>query len=130
MTLFQIVGIGLTVVVLLGVLRHQQSAVATLLSLGAGVLLLLVVLPYFGQVVGLISELAARSSVNLAFVGVLLRVIAIAYLVQLAADVARDAGESAVASRIELAGQLLVLVLAVPILRSVIQAVLGLLAKI
>ncbi|MCL6522221.1 MAG: stage III sporulation protein AD [Firmicutes bacterium] len=130
MTLFQILGIGLTVVVLLGVLRHQQSAVATLLSLGAGVLLLLAVLPYFGQVVGLVSELAARSQVNLAFVGVLLRVIAIAYLVQLAADVARDAGESAVASRIELAGQLLMLVLAVPILRSVIQAVLGLLARI
>ncbi|MDI3317448.1 MAG: stage III sporulation protein AD [Bacillota bacterium] len=130
MTLFQVVGIGVTVVVLLGVLRHQQSAVATLLSLGAGILLLLVVLPYLGQVVGLISELAARSQVNLAFVGVLLRVIAIAYLVQLTADVARDAGESAVASRIELAGQILVLVLAVPILRSVVQAVLGLLARI
>ncbi|NCB30439.1 MAG: stage III sporulation protein AD, partial [Clostridia bacterium] len=57
------------------------------------------------------------------------KVIGIAYVVQFAAEACRDAGEGAVASKVELAGRVLIVAVALPALMAVLSLLTGLLQK-
>jgi len=121
----QFVGIALASVVLISVLRRERSEFAVLLALAAGAVLFLLILPQLAQTLRLIDELAVLAKVRLLYIDVVLRVIGIAYLAEFAAQVARDAGEGALAQKVELGGKVLILVLAVPIVGALVHLVLG-----
>ena len=54
---------------------------------------------------------------------VVLRVIGIAYVAQFGAELCRDAGESAVASKIEFAGKIIIMTLSMPIMYKLLEVV-------
>ena len=51
----------------------------------------------------------------------LLKIIGIAYIAEFGAQITKDAGQGAIASKIELAGKILILVMAIPILTVVMK---------
>jgi stage III sporulation protein AD len=60
------------------------------------------------------------------YVSVAVKVIGVAYMAELGASVCTDAGESAIAAKIELAGRVMLLVLAMPVLMDLLNIILGL----
>lgn len=127
MHILQLVGIGLTATALAAVLRQQAPPFAMLVGMLAGVVLLLAVVDNFAGVVRSISDLANAAKVDHAFLETVLKIIGIAYIVEFAAQIARDAGEGALAGKIELAGKVGIVVLAVPIMTDVVQSLVHLL---
>lgn len=120
----QVVGFVLVVTVILTVLRPQRPDVAVIVSLAAAAILLLFLAGRIWQAISLLQDLAVRSGIRDSYVQVLLRVMGIAYLAELAGQVCRDAGEGALASKVELAGKVLILVLAIPLVSAVAEAIL------
>ncbi|CAB1128913.1 Stage III sporulation protein AD [Candidatus Hydrogenisulfobacillus filiaventi] len=118
---FQAVGIGLISTVLLLLLRRERPEWGVVVALAAGVALLFLVLVPLGRVVGTLTQLAGLGHLQGAYLTLLLKVLGIAYLTTLAAQVARDAGETLVAGRVELAGKVLILALALPIIRAITE---------
>jgi stage III sporulation protein AD len=55
-----------------------------------------------------------------------LKIIGIAYIAEFGAQIVRDAGQESIASKIELAGKVLILVLAIPIISIIIETVMKL----
>ncbi len=123
----QIVGLALVAAVLVVVLRPLRPEMALLLSVAAGVVLFLLVVDKVAAVVGVMRELAGRAGVNVLYLGLILKIVGIAYIAEFGAQVCRDAGEGALAAKVELAGKVLVLVLAVPVLVAVLDTLLALL---
>jgi stage III sporulation protein AD len=123
----QIVGLALVAAVLVVVLRPLRPELALLLSVAAGVVLFLLVVDKVAAVVGVMRELAGRAGVNALYLGLILKIVGIAYIAEFGAQVCRDAGEGALAAKVELAGKVLVLVLAVPVLVAVLDTLLALL---
>lgn len=121
MQILQIIGVGLAATVLAIVVRKEKPEMGMLLSLAAGVVIFLFILPQVAQVARLLEELTVRAHVKLFFITGILKIIGIAYLAEFAAQVCRDAGQEAVASKIEMAGKVIILVLAVPILSAVLD---------
>lgn len=129
MEILALVGVALVAGVLLVVLRGMgRPELAMLVSLLAGALLLLAVLDKVFGVVDLLEALGRRSGVDGAQIGVLLKVIGIAYVADFGTAVLRDAGESALAQKVELAGKAAILLLAVPLVLAILDTVLRLLA--
>ena len=121
-TALRLVGVGLTATVLLVVLgQFQQRSVALVVRVAAAVVLLLAILVPLAQVVAALGRIAALAHVRGLYLALLLKVLGIAYLATLGAEVARDAGEGALAGKVELAGKVLILVLAVPVLTAIAQ---------
>ncbi len=121
-TVLRLVGVGLTATVLLAVLgQFQQRSVAMVVRLAAAVVLLLAILVPLAQVVAALGRIATLAHVRGLYLALLLKVLGIAYLATLGAEVARDAGEGALAGKVELAGKVLILVLAVPVLTAIVQ---------
>ncbi|MGQ9531261.1 MAG: stage III sporulation protein AD [Desulfotomaculales bacterium] len=127
MEIVQIVGLALVAAVLVVVLRPLRPELALLLSVAAGVVLFLLVVDKVAAVVGVMQELAGRAGVNALYLGLILKIVGIAYIAEFGAQVCRDAGEGALAAKVELAGKVLVLVLAVPVLVAVLDTLLALL---
>lgn len=128
MEIAQVVAIGLVAVALLAVLRPQRPEMAVLLSTAAGAILLLLVLSRVGAVLDLLRQMALKANVNFEYLNVVLKIIGVAWLAELGAQVARDAGEGAVAAKVELAGKVIILALAVPIFTAIMELVLKMLA--
>lgn len=117
------IGIGLTATVLATLLRQQMPSFATLVSLFAGIVILLLVVRSMASAIGTVQQLTAAAKVNQMFLQTLIRILGIAYVVEFAADVARDAGETALGGRIELAGKIGIVLLALPIFKDVLDVI-------
>jgi stage III sporulation protein AD len=123
--LVQVVGFALVVTVILVVLRQQRPDMAVMLSLAAAAAILFFLVDRIWQAIDLLQELAARAGVRDTYVQILLRVMGIAYLAELGSQVCRDAGEGAMATKVEMAGKIIILILAIPIVRALADAILA-----
>ncbi|CAI6055348.1 stage III sporulation protein AD [Cohnella sp. JJ-181] len=127
MDILQIVGIGLLTAVLILVIREQKPMFAFLLATFFGIAIFLALIGKIGGVVTMIEELADRSGIQSVYLKTMLKIIGIAYIAEFGAQIVRDAGLDSIASKIEFAGKMLILVMAVPIISIIIETVLGLL---
>ena len=79
-----------------------------------GVVVLLSVIGELTGVVDTLRALAEQYGVDTSYLGVLLKIIGIAYIAQFGVQLCKDAGESAAAAKVELGGRILILSAALP----------------
>ncbi len=127
MHILQMVGFGLVATVIATVIRPHAPQFAMMITMVAGTILLLMVISHISTVIAPLQDLANTARLNHGFVGTVVKIIGIAYIVEFAAQLARDAQEGALATKIELAGKVGIVVLALPIVMSVVDSILHLL---
>lgn len=127
MEIFQVVGIALIGVILVVVLRRTNPEIAIQLSLITGVIIFMMLVGSIGKVVTTLQTLATRGGVNFLYLDTVLKVVGVAYLAEFGAQVCRDAGEGAIATKVEMAGKVLIMVMAVPIILAILEILLKLL---
>jgi len=123
----RIVGAGLVVTILLVVLRDRYPALAVQLMIAFVVGVFLFLLPALDRVVGVFTDLGRRAQVSTAYLDIALRVMGVAYLTAFGAQICKDAKEEALASVVELAGKVVILLLALPVVMGILDALLRLL---
>lgn len=128
MDFLKLLGLALVATVLLVVVRRLKPEIALVLSLAAGFLLLLLLLPRLSLALKLLNQLTVRAGVQLLYMQTILKVLGISYLAEFGSQVARDAGEAAMASKIELVGKILIMVMAIPIINALLETVLRLIS--
>lgn len=121
MQILQVIGIGLAATVLVVILTRERPDMAMLLSLTTGIVIFLLIVPQVAEVARLLEELTLRAHVKILFITSILKIIGIAYLAEFAGQVCRDAGQVAVASKVEMAGKIIILALAIPIISAVLD---------
>ena len=127
MDILQIVGIGFLTTVLILVIREQKPMFAFLLAAFVGIAIFLSLIGKIDNVVTVLEDLADRSGISAVYLKTMLKIIGIAYIAEFGSQIVRDAGQESIASKIEFAGKILILVLAVPIISVIVETVLGLL---
>lgn len=103
-------------------IKKGNPEIALLFSIGAAVLVFLYVLPQTEQLAETIGALAEASEMSEAL-GVLLKALGIVLVGRVAVGVCRDAGESALASGVEFAVKVAVLLTALPLLQGLLAIV-------
>lgn len=74
----------------------------------------------------MLEKIAVNANINIVYVETIMKIIGIAYIAEFAAQITKDAGQGAIASKIELAGKILILAMAIPILTVLIETILQL----
>lgn len=100
---------------------------AFLLAAFTGLFIFLYVVGKIDAVLNVLEQLADRSGIPSIYLKTILKIIGIAYIAEFGSQIVRDAGQESIASKIEFAGKILILVLAVPIISVIVETVLGLL---
>lgn len=78
------------------------------------------------EIIQMLQKIAVNAHVNLIYVETILKIIGIAYIAEFAAQITKDAGQGAIASKIELGGKILILAMAIPILTVMIETIIQL----
>ncbi len=123
MEIVQVVGLGLIAAILAAFLKEHRPEMAVQVSLAAGIIIVLMVISRLVTAINAITEMAVGAGINLIYLQTLLRIIGVAYLAEFGSQVCRDAGEGSLASRIEFAAKVLILVMAVPIVVAVMDSI-------
>lgn len=100
---------------------------AFLLTVFVGVIIFIFLVDEITKIIEMLESIARNANINMVYLQTILKIIGIAYIAEFGAQIAKDAGQAAIATKIELAGKILILVMAIPILTAVIEMVLALL---
>ncbi|WP_307196993.1 stage III sporulation protein AD [Neobacillus niacini] len=126
MEIIKIVGVALVATFLALVIKEQKPNFAFLLIVFVGCSIFLFLVDKIYEIIHMLEKLAVNANVNLIYVETILKIIGIAYIAEFASQITKDAGQGAVASKIELAGKVLILAMAIPILTVMIETIIKL----
>jgi stage III sporulation protein AD len=125
--IIQVVGIGIIATFLVLVIKEQKPVFAFLLATFTGIVIFIALAGKIAEVIRVLEHLATQARVNNLFFETILKIVGIAYIAEFGAQVTRDAGQGSIASKIELAGKLLIMVMAIPIITVIIETVIQIL---
>ncbi|MFD1038452.1 stage III sporulation protein AD [Virgibacillus byunsanensis] len=125
MDIIQIVILGIIASILYIVLKDINPSFAFLLIIVTGIIIFLAIIKQIGTIFQIIESLGQKANIDNMYMETILKIIGIAYIAELGANITKDAGLGSVAAKIELAGKIFILLLAVPILTAVIEAILS-----
>lgn len=123
MLILKAAALAIVICVLALCLKKDQPGVAFLVSVCGALCLLAMSAAQIEPVIRQLRELAAL--VEAPSFGILLRVLAIALIAQLAADLCRECGLASAGFCVELFGRVLAMMEALPLLQSLVQSFLS-----
>ena len=125
--IIKIIGIGLVALIIIIILKQYKPEFAIYISLLAGVLIIFLVIEQLTQIISLLQSLATKASINSTFLAILLKITGIAFLAEFAVSVCKDAGEGAIASKIEIGSKIIIIAMSIPIISSLLEIILKIL---
>ena len=128
MELTAIVGLAIVAVCIVVLLRQYKPEYALMVSLICSVVIFAAVLGELIPAFDTIRSMMQQVQIDGQYIEILLKSLGICFITQIAAESCRDAGESAIASKIELAGKLMLVVLALPMFEEIVSIALGFMA--
>lgn len=128
MELTSVLGLGVVAVCIVVLLRQYRPEYALLVSLLCSVLILAAALSVLLPALDEIESMMQEANIDLKYVSILFKSLGLCLITQIASDGCRDAGETAIASRIEFSGRLSLVVIALPMFREAVDIALGFLS--
>ena len=119
MEVLQIIGAAVLVTALSFIFKELKKEYAPVILVAGGIFITLWSLARVYPVIDYLRELTDSSGVA-EYLGVIIKVLGISFIVQIGADICRDFGEESIASKIEFAGKAVILVTVLPVFKSVI----------
>lgn len=129
MEIIKIIGIGLVGAVISVMLRNLKPEFAMMIPVVVTFTVLMCVMPYLVVIVEEIRTIASGAGINSEYIVIILKIIGVSYLAGISAELCKDAGENAVASKIELAGKLIIMFMSMPIINNLIGVVKGIIMR-
>lgn len=126
MDIVTLCGFGILAAALCVVVRQIKPESALFVGIAAGVVILGGVIAAVAPPIRALTELAESAGISGEYTAVLLKALAVCYITTLSADCARDAGEGAVAAKLELGGRVSIAALSMPVFLSLAETVTGL----
>lgn len=117
--------ISLVGVIMCVVLREKTPQLAILLSIVVGILIFSNIIQPLENLISVLNETAQKANVSEGYFSIVLKIIGISYLAQFGSQLCKDAGENAVAIKVELAGKVLIMATSAPVLIAVLEVVLA-----
>lgn len=125
--IIKIIGIGLMALIIVIVLKQYRPEYAIYVSIIAGVLILVLSMQKITGIVNLLKSIADKTYINTQFLSILLKITGIAIVTEFAVSICSDAGEKAIASKIEIGSKVIIIAMSIPIISSLLELIIEIL---
>ena len=129
MEIVKLIGIGLSGAVAALVIKEHKPALAFCIGCSTATIIFLCLLEKIRYVLDTVIMIAGRLSFDTAYISIIIRIIGIACITRFGSELCRDAGQNAIAQKLELAGRIMIVVTSMPILTAVLNLLIGVLPK-
>ena len=123
MEILKVSAFALIAVVMIVLIKQEKKEIGVTISIFASVIFAVYAVLKLEDVVNLIFDLVENAGVNAKYLEIILKVVGIAYIIELTKDVCVDSGESALASKIEMTGKIMIVSMTIPIITGVIEVI-------
>lgn len=127
MEITKIIGIGLTALIIIIILKQYRPEFALYTSIIAGIFILTFSLNNISGVIGMLKDLSSKANINSNFLGIILKITGIAILTEFAVSICQDSGESAIANKIDIGGKVIIITISLPIISTLLETILKIL---
>lgn len=121
--MLKISGVAVCGVLAFVLLKTYKPELAPLCELVTVVLVFLLTADELIEVKAFFSEMFVKAGIAGEYITVLIKSLGTALITQFAADTAKDAGENALASKIEFAGRVVIVWCSLPLLKAIAQLI-------
>lgn len=123
MEILKIAALALCAVMLIVLVKNYKPEFGVFTAVACSVLILYFLADSLKYAFVYMSQLYGQLSFGKAYFPVIIKVLAIAYITEFTSQLCRDAGESSIASKVELAGKLVIFCVAIPVFASILGLV-------
>ena len=124
--LTKIIATAIVAIIASSVIKQYRQDISLLINICAGLLIVLLSLQDFSAILDGIVNLSSISSISNGLVVPLIKVLGIGYITEFCADIADDAGNKTISSKLLLGGKIAICLVALPIISSLVKAILSL----
>ncbi len=124
--IIKIIGLALVVTICVIIVKQTKPELAMLVGVAGSVILLFYIIDLLQQVFGLFDYILQNTGLDSDLFLVLLKIVGVGYLTEFGANICSDAGNSQMSSKVLLAGKLSIFLLAIPIIKNLIDIIIGL----
>ena len=123
MEIIKLLGIGLISLFLITIIKQYKNEYAIYISVVSGILIFILVQDELVEIFHLINDFANKSGINITYIEILIKLTAISYLTEFTMNLCLDLGESALSTKIELGGKIIMVYLSIPIILKLIETI-------
>ncbi|NLY19530.1 MAG: stage III sporulation protein AD [Clostridiaceae bacterium] len=127
MDIIQIGVLGIVSAILILIIKANRPEIGLQISLAFGAIVMVSLAGKIGSILDLIDLYMTRANIDGIYIKSLIKIIGMAYITEFAAETCRDASQNAIAAKVELAGKILIMITAIPIITSVMSVILNML---
>lgn len=127
MEIIKIIGIALTALVIIIMLKQYRPEYAVFISILTGVLILVLVMDKLTGIINIIQSIQYKFGINTQFIAILIKITGIAFLSEFAVSICKDSGEAAIASKIEIGSKIIIISMSIPIISNLLEIILKIL---
>lgn len=125
--IIKVIAVGLIAVIIIIIIKQYKPEFSIYISLITGAIILYMIFGKLQGIINLLQIISNRAGINTQFLALLLKITGIAFLAEFAINVCRDAGEAAIASKIEIGSKVIIVSMSIPIVSSLLDVILKLL---
>lgn len=121
MEMLKVALVALSACIISHVLKKEKSDIALLVSLFASILIIMYAFNKLTDIISLLYDLIDKTNVDKKYLEIIIKITGIAYIASFASDICVDADNKMLASKVEFAGKVIIISLAMPILGALIE---------
>ena len=125
--IIKIIAVGLIAVIIVIIIKQYKPEFAIYVSIITGAIILYMIFGKLQGIINLLQNISSKVGVNSQFLSLLLKITGIAFLAEFAINICKDAGEGAIASKIEIGSKVIIVSMSIPIISSLLDVILKLL---
>ena len=125
--MFKIVAVALVCAFVIIYLKSVNSEFFSVAMVGAGVILTALGIEYLTDTFSFMDNLVKTTGINNTYFSVILKITAIAYVVEFGAGIIEDLGLKNIADKLIFVGKLAIIIAAIPVISAVFNLLSGLL---
>lgn len=125
--LLKILAVALITVFASILVKQTRPEIAMIISIAGSILIIVMIVDSISSVLSSFYGIFQTTGVDTTLLTPLFKIIAIGYITEFGANICLDAGASSVADKVLFAGKLIILLVALPIVTTVINMVVSLL---
>lgn len=123
MDILKIIGVGIIALIISVIMKQYKPEFTIYVSLVSGIIIIFLSLDKVIGIVTLLTNLSKKTGMNAEYLAILLKITGIAILTEFAVSVCKDAGEAAIASKVDLGGKIIVISMSIPIISALLELI-------
>lgn len=125
MDIVKIIGVGFAALLIIIVLKQYKPEFAVYVSIIAGIIILFMLMDRLRGIINILNSFMNKTGTGIVFLKILLKITGITILTEFAVSICKDSGETAVASKIDLGGKIIIISISIPILTALLEMLIG-----